>query len=755
MPVRMTGMASGLDTETLIKGMMDAHKLKNKKVSDKSQILEWKQERLKEVNAKLYKLYAEDLTKLKMQSAYNTKKVSSSNENVVSVTGNSSAPTGTAAITVDQLAKAQSIIGQPLGKDVNKKDVTSSTTLVDLGFVDKTQITFKTKNGEKVLDVNSSTTISDFIQKAKEAGINANFDTAQKRIFLSASKSGEDNWFSVTTSTNDKTDPKRSMDDAVGYSQLSTVNKAKVDKLYKLIEGVDKATLENIFGNTTIDEANDSTETRTLKLAVKDVLELMDTNYKTKYEAEANTIAVNNTGKAILDAIKNGGTYAGVDYQGEYKKFEDDAQAAMEAKYGNTVNLTEEKYVKEKEALIESYLNKRVNEELKKEEVTNIVNTEKTRIIDEGTSIVDSDGSTTIIPKVVDRIAEKIGAFKTSATSYVDATGESDVSNVLNKLGLADIIAKDVDGKKIIEIENGTVINEKAQNSKINYNGLDIESDTNVVSVNGLTITLKGVTPKNEVTSTNPDGTTNTTITKEPITLSTINDTQATVDSVKKFITNYNAILKEMNELYYAGSARDYAPLSDDERESMTDSQIEKWEKKIKDSMLRRDSNISNVLTGMKQAVMTTVKASDGKTYSLASLGIGTSSDYTEKGLLHLDGNPDETAYSMKTNKLMNMLESDPDIVAEILSKTMDTLYKDIDSKIKAIPNVRSAFTFYNDKTMNTQQTTYKKKISELEKKLTTVEAKYYKQFAAMEKAMANLQSQSNALTGMLGGSSK
>ena len=47
---------------------------------------------------------------------------------------------------------------------------------------------------------------------------------------------------------------------------------------------------------------------------------------------------------------------------------------------------------------------------------------------------------------------------------------------------------------------------------------------------------------------------------------------------VKEFVKNYNAILKEMNELYDAPSSRGYDPLSDDEMEAMTDSQIEEWE---------------------------------------------------------------------------------------------------------------------------------------------------------------------------------
>lgn len=304
---------------------------------------------------------------------------------------------------------------------------------------------------------------------------------------------------------------------------------------------------------------------------------------------------------------------------------------------------------------------------------------------------------------------------------------ETDSNDQLDKLGLSKV-ERDATGKMITNSGNF----KEALDSSITYNGVTLTSGTNTISVNGLTIDIKGAS-------------------NDPINLTVSNDSKATFDTIKKFVTNYNSILKELNTLYYADSARGYDPLSDDEKEAMTEAQIEKWESKIKDSMLRRDSNVGTIISTLKTSIMHSVTASDGKQYSLASFGIGTSSDYSEKGLLHINGDPDDAAFSNETNKLMQALETNPDIVAEVLSKTIGNLYKAVDKDIKAIPNVRSAFTFYNDKLMTNQQTEYKKKIALLESKLTTLENKYYKQFSAMETAMAKLQSQSNALAGMLG----
>lgn len=741
MPIRLSGMASGLDTDTIIKGIVDAQKLKNKKVSDKSQILDWKQDKLKELNTKLYKLYAEDLTKLRLQSAYSTKKVTSSNENWVTVTGNSSAPVGTAEITIGKLASSQNIIGNTLEKDNNGNNVNVNTKLVDLGIADGTLINIETKEGIKTLDVNKTTTLSSFLQKCKEAGLNANYDTTQKRIFLSAKNSGEDNWFTVTTSKDDTTINKRGIDTAVGYSNLNSTDKAKVDAAYSVLEKADKTKLAEALKSTEILE-NDDTDIRQIKTAVADIISLANTNLKDVYTKEAKSIATYISEEAIKNAIENGTKYPeSVDYAGVKATYETNAEEELKRKYGDTVNLSEEKYVKEKEALVESYINSRIASDLSSEEVVAIIS-EKQDDIEKNGIQVKVDNVDISIKSLEQRLTDGLKTLKSDIEAYyTDSSSATNTTNILSNLGLADITRVEVTDEfgKItnqIKVNDENVKLTEATDSEITYNGLKITGSSNVVSVNGLTLTLKGVTDEK---------------TNEKIVLNTTNDTQSTFDAVKKFITNYNSILKELNTLYYAGSAKGYDPLSDDEKEAMTESQIEKWETKIKDSMLRRDSNIGSIITTLKTSLTQSVEASDGKKYSLASFGIGTSTDYTEKGLLHINGDPDDSAFSDLTNKLMNALESDPDIVAEVLSKTISNLYKDVDKNIKAIPNVRSAFTFYNDKLMTNQQTEYKKKIALLESKLTTLENKYYKQFSAMETAMAKLQSQSNALAGMLG----
>ena len=100
MALRISGLISGMDTDTVIKQMMDAQRLKYKKTEDKLTLLDWKQERWKDLNAKLYKLYQEDISKMRLQASYLTKKVTSSNEDLVTVVGKTNAPEGSHSLTI-------------------------------------------------------------------------------------------------------------------------------------------------------------------------------------------------------------------------------------------------------------------------------------------------------------------------------------------------------------------------------------------------------------------------------------------------------------------------------------------------------------------------------------------------------------------------------------------------------------------------------------------------------------------------------
>ena len=141
-----------------------------------------------------------------------------------------------------------------------------------------------------------------------------------------------------------------------------------------------------------------------------------------------------------------------------------------------------------------------------------------------------------------------------------------------------------------------------------------------------------------------------------------------------------------------------------------------------------------------------------GKNYSLASFGIKTagyfSSGDNEKGVYHIDGDPDDATTSGNQDKLRAAIASDPDTFVEFFSKLSGELYTKLTDKM-ATTSLSSAFTVYNDKQMKTQYSNYTSDIKRWEEKISDYEEKYYKQFSAMEQALAKLNSQQSQLSGL------
>ncbi len=303
----------------------------------------------------------------------------------------------------------------------------------------------------------------------------------------------------------------------------------------------------------------------------------------------------------------------------------------------------------------------------------------------------------------------------------------SDTGSALAALGLMEI-TEDVaaDG-----VESGDVIVRKADDSVIELNGARLTSKTSSVSAGGLTINLAGTTEAGQILS-----------------LTVSNDVDAVYDKFKEFVKSYNELLEEMNGAYNAKSAKDYAMLTDEQREEMSEKEVELWDNKIKDSLLRGDTTLKSLTSAMRTSLQESVEI-DGKKYSLSSFGV-TTGTYTEKGKLHIYGDSEDSLYADKADLLKKSLSEDPETTAKALAGIMSKLYNTLTDKMK-VSTISSALTFYNDKSIQNQVREYDTQISNWETKLADMEERYYKQFSNMEKAMADLQSKQNQLTNMLG----
>lgn len=360
-------------------------------------------------------------------------------------------------------------------------------------------------------------------------------------------------------------------------------------------------------------------------------------------------------------------------------------------------------------------------------------------------------GGASAVTEVTNKYAEKITENQTAMTT---AQKKMDDNSVLADLAamdstsaeyttaLADFVKKVQDSQSILN-QSSTLTNTGAKkidgcDSEIKLNGITYTSSLNTYSINGLSITAMQATG---------DGDTNA------ITVTTATDTQAIYDKIKSFLTQYNSLINEMTSLYNADTAKGYEPLTDDEKSAMSDSEVEKWEEKIKSSLLRRDDSLESVMNLMTNAMSQPVTI-DGKKYYLSSFGIKTlgflNAPENQQNAYHIDGDEDDTATSGNEDKLMAMINSDPDTVVSFMQQLTTNLYDAIGTKMKS-SSVSSIYKVYNDKEMASEYSDYTTTIKKWEQKLQDQEDAYYKKFSAMETALSKLQSQTSSLSNLFG----
>lgn len=754
--IRASGMVSGLDTETLVQAMVSTQVSKKEKLQKAQTKLQWKQDAFKSLNTKVYGLYSK-VGNLRFSSAYNMKKTTVSDTTKAQVTASNTAVNGIQTLQIKQLATSGYLTGGEL-----KKGTTGKTTLKELGYDGAdTSISVTIGSSKKDIDVSGSTTVDDLVSKLKDAGLNASFDDKNGRIFVSAKETGKENDFSLTgadmsglkalnaagLSVMSKSDIENykkmasyaKNDDTGSYSESKTSEEIlkTLKNLQNAYEGNTKLALEEKDLNAKIAYSD-------AKDAVNKYLDGDDTNADKKAEREqlAN----------LLKQSSSKYTYVN-DQTGEVKEIYDVKDAAGWTAYDKKVNelakstglITEttgdDGETKEDSTKLEALSNniktviavddnaiytddvkkayylsedKRAEAKTRLEEIPKKKEANDAVIADEDNSYWD------------------IKDYTGKTEDYLAAIADKYAKQVTNARDMVEKLAK---GSADIPISKGAS-RVDAQDAKITLNKADFTSSSNVFNINGLTIKATAKTADGETLSINTD-----------------TDTQGIYDKIKDFLTDYNSIINELTSLYNADSAKGYEPLTDDEKESMSDKEVEKWETKIKDSILRNDSTVGGVMNAMTTAMMKSYTI-NGKSYSLSSFGIHTqgylNAAKNEQYAYHIDGDEDDIITSGNTDKLMDMINNNPEDLEEFMKQLTSGLYSALDSKMKST-TMSSAYTIYNDKQMTREYNNYTKEIKEWETKISDLEDRYYKQFSTMETQLAKMQSTTSSLTSMLG----
>lgn len=305
---------------------------------------------------------------------------------------------------------------------------------------------------------------------------------------------------------------------------------------------------------------------------------------------------------------------------------------------------------------------------------------------------------------------------------------------------------------KALKLDSSTRANATAgQDAVIKLDGVEYTNSTNNFSINGLNIQAQATT-------------------SSAITVTSQTDTQGIYDKVKEFISSYNDLINDLTDRYNAASSGSYEPLTDDEKSQMSDTEVEKWEKKIKTGLLRRDDTLDSIMNTLTNGMMgsyyddsdatmdingkQTLRdgVTSAKKYSLATFGIMT------KGILqsatnrqyeyHIDGDEDDDSVSSNTDKLMTAITEDPDKVIDLVKNVANNLSRNLKKQMTAT-SLRSVFKVYNDKEMASEYSSYTELINTWTTRLNDMQDSYYKKFSKMESTLSKLQQSTSSISGL------
>ena len=697
MPIRMSGLQSGLDTETLVSALVSGYTLQKDNMVKAQTKLQWKQDSWKAMNKSIYSFYSGKLSAARLSKTYNAKSASVSDSTKAKVTAGAEAVNGTQTLEIKELASTGYLTGGVVSaKDDKGNSVKAdgSTKLSDITGLTSGTITVSAEGKNKDITLTEDMTVNQFISQLKDAGLNANFDANNQRFFISSKTSGADHDFSITAS------------DANGLTSLQkmglfTLNDTETKEYEKwAVYATDTAALDE------------------LKQSVYESKAI-------KYEDRAKTYADKyNAAKAVVDAIKADNTWTTIDDKKAKLaslKSRFDADYSSYAKTDDKGNTTYDTDKLKEDGKLEDFNARKKEIDALSDTVDKYDKAVKDMADSKDYVTIGADGKAVADPANA-KLKAEVDSENATIKSNSDAAIKSKVDYSVDMLN---------------KIQNGSLTSSKdaarvtGKDATIILNKATYTSNTNNFSINGLTITAEAKTDSE-------------------ITITTNTDTDAVYDSIKDFFKEYNTLIKSMDEAYNASSSKGYEPLTSDEKEAMTEDEVKEWEKKIKDSLLRKDATLGSASSSMKTLMAQSFEI-NGKKYSLASFGIKTQGYFdaadNEKGVYHIDGDKDDDVSSGNDDKLRAAIANDPETVISFFSQLATSVYNDLSKKM-ASSSVSSAYTLYNDKQMTKEYTSYTSKISDKEDEITKWEDYYYKKFSSMESALAKLNQTQSSLAG-------
>lgn len=748
--LRISGMASGIDTDAVVKSMVSNYQAKIDKANQAKQTLQWKQDAYRDIIKGIKNLqdYFDPLSSkyILAGDSLNINKAASDDTSIVSATAGSNAKAGNYKVGVIQLAGQAKIQGDSMDSmvSVNPSNWTGGKLTFDINGSKVTLDGTLTKNttSDLVSEINSKIATSSLNGKVTASYVNNNGNDYIKFTQSSSSASNSES-IKLLDSDNSITDIK----DIKINSGVSSTSKLTDSGLgfsttggnisFKLSNGTANYSVSlAVDANTTMQNLIDAVNSATngsIAMNIDDTTGKI--SFQSKNYGSATNISVVDTSTGTNDMSKLGismTTYTGAITNGTASSKLVDLGFSQ-----GSMNFT---------------LNGK-NVSMSVDNTTTMQN-----LID----AVNNSGSGVTMG------IDGTGKISLDSSSNIKITDTSTSNNIISTLGLKGANAVGTDAKVSITMPGEST-------------GTVTTQSSNQFTVNGVSYNLLGV---NETGKTS-----NVTVTA---------NTDTVVTNIKNFITDYNTIISAINTKLTEKKDSGYPPLTDAQKESMSETQINAWESKAKVGILRNDDHLSDLMAQLRGIFSSPVYSSYNSSspsssvqisssfgiYGSGAVGIDTSTDYTDGGKLVLR---DETKLK---SAIENNLEDfkklftgsssitslDPNQSYTGSEKYMEdgifTRMSNILRDYVAAPGVGKDGTYTLSGSMNifvnkqydysitgySSQNTLPDQvynqtlsISKYTTQLKDAQTRYYAKFTALETAMNTLNAQQSQLSSMLG----
>ncbi|EQK45868.1 flagellar filament capping protein FliD [Paraclostridium bifermentans] len=665
---RIPGLATGMDTDQMIKDMLTGEQNKVDRAKQKEQITKWQQENYREIIKNVKGLYDKYFSATSPDfilgsKVFSTVMINSSNSNVISAVAGAGANKIDYKFKVDEMAKPPSIETGSMKIDKNK-------TMEEQGFVPidgKSEITINGVN----ISISGKDKITDVVDKINKkfpnGEIKSTYSEMTGKFTVEGNKTGKSQSINVQGDL---------------FNNLGMLTDTSISIVSKKIDANKTLKEQGIEGEISING-------NIVKIDESDnISDLVN--------------KINSTDKGVKAELEEG-------------------QLKITSNSNNGIELTGKAFEK-------------MGIDVNNSEVS-ITNLDKDKpLLEQGiTSPLKINGKEIKIDEkdtastLVDKINKEIPG---TSASIDELTGEIKIQSkdVLNfeNFGVTASISK----PKTQAITTQAI---QGSNNKVTVYDKDGKTELNTIIEESNSFTIDNITYN--VNGVNPDG--------DLVSMSSSEDTKQTVEKLQAFINDYNKMMDDIYKSVTEKKNKDYPPLTEAQKEEMSEEEIEKWEKKAKEGMLKNDRELRNFMEDIKKVIFEPI---GDLGVTLRDIGIKSDDDYNKPGQIHLD-----------VDKFTKALKEDGDLVYKATTgafgKIKDVTYKYAGSsgsifvKKAGMEKTSSAVNNLFSEQLKRQEA----QIKNLTRKMKEKESDLYKKFARLEANMNKLNSQMSYLSSSMG----